>query len=244
MLSKSASKTTVSRLIGRSSAVDPLLPDPLGLGRAPAQNEPHRTSRFGRSRGWEQQEYRCRRCCTLGFRPRIRSARAFQILAQQKLLREYARSQGLTIAREFVDVETAKQTGRVDFGQMLAFLKADPTCRTILVEKTDRLYGNIRDWITVDELDLSVHFVKENAIVSNASRSSEKFMHGIKVLMAKNYVDYQEQLMAEKRRLLETVRSNCSFDRGSLCPTYVKPFDVLTSAVETGDWRVDGTRAP
>src|ERR1019366_5634440 len=30
---------------------------------------------------------------------------------------------------------------------------------------------------------------KENAVVSKASRSSDKFMQGIKVLMAKNYVD-------------------------------------------------------
>ena len=95
----------------------------------------------------------------------------------------------LTIVQEFVDVETAKQAGRAGFGEMLAFLQATPSCRTILVEKTDRLYRNIRDWITVDDLDLTVHFVKENAVVSKASRSSEKFMHGIKVLMAKNYVD-------------------------------------------------------
>src|SRR5258707_3089528 len=72
---------------------------------------------------------------------------------------------------------------------MWAFVKANPSCSTILVEKTDRLYRNIRDWITVDDLDIEVHFVKENAVVSKASRSSEKFMHGIKVLMAKNYVD-------------------------------------------------------
>ncbi|MGN6720326.1 MAG: recombinase family protein, partial [Candidatus Binatia bacterium] len=32
-------------------------------------------------------------------------------------------------------------------------------------------------------------FVKENAVISRDSRSSEKFIHGIKVLMAKNYVD-------------------------------------------------------
>ncbi|MGH7554588.1 MAG: recombinase family protein [Longimicrobiales bacterium] len=95
----------------------------------------------------------------------------------------------MTIVQEFVDVETAKQAGRAGFGQMLDFLRADPSCRTILVEKTDRLYRNIRDWITVDELDLTVHFVKENAVVSKASRSSEKFLHGIKVLMAKQYVD-------------------------------------------------------
>jgi len=113
----------------------------------------------------------------------------FSIPAQLKLLRSYALEHRLTILQEFVDIETAKQAGRGGFGEMLAFLKANPSCRTMLVEKTDRLYRNIRDWITVDDLDLAVHFVKENAVVSKASRSSEKFMHGIKVLMAKNYVD-------------------------------------------------------
>ena len=113
----------------------------------------------------------------------------FSIPAQQRLLRQYAREHGLMIVQEFIDVETAKRTGRTGFGNMLAFLKADPSCRTILVEKTDRLYRNIRDWVTVDELDLEVHFVKENAVVSKASRSSEKFIHGIKVLMAKQYSD-------------------------------------------------------
>ena len=59
----------------------------------------------------------------------------------------------------------------------------------LLVEKTDRLYRNLKDWVTLDELDLEIHFVKENVILSQESRSSEKFMHGIKVLMAKNYID-------------------------------------------------------
>src|SRR5216683_6246718 len=113
----------------------------------------------------------------------------FSIPAQLKLLRQYALEHGLVIMQEFVDVETAKQAGRGRFGEMLAVLQADPSCRTVLVEKTDRLYRNIRDWITVDDLNLSVHFVKEGAIVSKDSRSSDKFMHGIKVLMAKNYVD-------------------------------------------------------
>src|SRR5262245_55435729 len=113
----------------------------------------------------------------------------FSIPAQQKLLREYADAQGFTILKEFIDVETAKQSGRAGFGEMLAFLNANPSCRRILVEKTDRLYRNIKDWITVDDLAIEVHFVKENAIISKESRSSDKFMHGIKVLMAKNYVD-------------------------------------------------------
>jgi len=113
----------------------------------------------------------------------------FSIPAQQKLLRQYASTHALTVLQEFVDVETAKQTGRTGFGAMLTFLKAHADCRIILVEKTDRLYRNIKDWTRVDELGVSLHFVKENTIVSPDSRSSEKFMHGIKVLMAKNYVD-------------------------------------------------------
>ncbi len=59
----------------------------------------------------------------------------------------------------------------------------------MLVEKTDRLYRNLKDWVTVDELDVEMHFPKEGVVLSRESRSSEKFMHGIKVLMAKNYID-------------------------------------------------------
>ena len=113
----------------------------------------------------------------------------YSIPAQLKLLKEYARAQGFTVAQEYVDVETAKQTGRTAFGEMVTYLKAHPAVRVMLVEKTDRLYRNLKDWVTVDELDAEVHFPKEGVVLSRESRSSEKFMHGIKVLMAKNYID-------------------------------------------------------
>ena len=113
----------------------------------------------------------------------------FSIPAQLRLLRQYATSVGLRVEEDYVDVETAKRAGRQSFGTMVAFLKRHPSCRVILVEKTDRLYRNLKDWVTLDELDLEIHFVKENVIVSPSSRSSEKLMHGIKVLMAKNYID-------------------------------------------------------
>ena len=113
----------------------------------------------------------------------------YSIPAQLKLLHAYAETANLTIVREFVDVETSKKAGRAGFNDMVAFLRQSPGCRIILVEKTDRLYRNFKDYVTLDELDLEVHFVKENVVLSRDSRSSEKFMHGIKVLMAKNYVD-------------------------------------------------------
>jgi site-specific DNA recombinase len=113
----------------------------------------------------------------------------FSIPAQLKLLKEYAVANGFAVAQEYVDVETAKQTGRAAFGEMVAYLKAHPSVRVMLVEKTDRLYRNLKDWVTVDELDVEMHFPKEGVVLSRESRSSEKFMHGIKVLMAKNYVE-------------------------------------------------------
>jgi site-specific DNA recombinase len=113
----------------------------------------------------------------------------FSIPAQLKLLKEYAAAQGFTIAQEYVDVETAKQTGRAAFGEMVAYLKTHRAVRVLMVEKTDRLYRNLKDWVTVDELDVEIHFPKEGVVLSRESRSSEKFMHGIKVLMAKNYID-------------------------------------------------------
>ena len=48
---------------------------------------------------------------------------------------------------------------------------------------------------------------------------------------------YETQDPTEQRRLLETVLSNCTFDRGTLCPTYTKPFDLFAQANETGNWR-------
>ncbi len=115
----------------------------------------------------------------------------FSIPAQRKLLQEYASRNGFAVVQEFVDVETAKQTGRVEFGKMVAYIKRKaPRPPAILVEKTDRIYRNLKDWVTLDETaNLEIHLVKEGAVISEGSKSSEKFVHGIKVLMAKNYVD-------------------------------------------------------
>jgi hypothetical protein len=113
----------------------------------------------------------------------------FSIPAQQKLLHSYAANNRLVIVHEYVDIETAKATGRTNFEQMVRYLKMHPNVRTVLVEKTDRLYRNLRDWVTLDELDIEIHLVKEGVVLSRDSKSSEKFVHRIKVLMAKNYID-------------------------------------------------------
>ncbi|MBX3564934.1 MAG: recombinase family protein [Sphingomonas sp.] len=113
----------------------------------------------------------------------------YSIPSQVKLLEDYAALNGLVVVSSHIDVETARKSGRTAFGNMLRHLKRHPEVRIILVEKTDRLYRNLKDWAIIDDLGVEVHFVKENVVMSDGCRSSEKFVHGIKVLMAKAYID-------------------------------------------------------
>jgi len=110
----------------------------------------------------------------------------YSIPAQLKLLREHAGERGFDVVGEFVDVETARRAGRSEFGAMIESLRRrGKSSRTILVEKTDRLYRNFRDYVTIDELGAEIHFVKEGTVISDDSLSDAKFMPGIRLLMAK-----------------------------------------------------------
>jgi DNA invertase Pin-like site-specific DNA recombinase len=114
----------------------------------------------------------------------------FSIPAQKRLLRSYAQQHNISILRVFEDIETAKHAStRAKFIEMLGYLKDNPRCNIVLVEKTDRLYRNIRDYVDLDKLKLEIHFVKENFTFSEHSRSAEKLMHRIKVVFAQNFID-------------------------------------------------------
>jgi hypothetical protein len=45
-----------------------------------------------------------------------------------------------------------------------------------------------------------------------------------------------QQNSHEQARLLRTLVSNCTFDRGTLSVSYVKPFDLLVEGNESGNW--------
>lgn len=52
--------------------------------------------------------------------------------------------------------------------------KKHKSTNIVLVEKTDRLYRNFKDYVTLDEFDnLEIHLVKENTVISENSRSHE-----------------------------------------------------------------------
>ena len=81
----------------------------------------------------------------------------FSIPAQLKLLRQYAADQRFPVLQEYIDVETAKRAGRTGFMAMVSFFRKQIQSRSdadsrriLLVEKTDRLYRNIKDWVILD----------------------------------------------------------------------------------------------
>jgi len=113
----------------------------------------------------------------------------YSIPAQKKLLENYAKANDFKIVKTFEDDETAKNAGRTNFNKMVEYIRESKNVDTVLVEKTDRLYRNFKDYVTIDDLDVTVYLVKENEKIGKDASSHQKFMHGIKVLMAKNYID-------------------------------------------------------
>lgn len=109
--------------------------------------------------------------------------------AQERYIREYANNKGINLVKEFVEKESAKKAGRKVFNEMISFVKKNKNIKHILVEKTDRLCRNLKDYVTVDELGINIHYVKENSIITPKSKSHEKFMQGIRMIIAKNFVD-------------------------------------------------------
>jgi site-specific DNA recombinase len=72
--------------------------------------------------------------------------KGFSILAQTKLLEDYAECHGLNVKHVFKKAETAKKSGREQFNAMLAYLKKSKDTRTILVGKADRLFRNFKKY--------------------------------------------------------------------------------------------------
>jgi len=76
----------------------------------------------------------------------------FSLPAQDKLLNDYALKNNFDSVGSFFEAETAKKAGRKQFNEMLKFLKKNKSVRIILVEKTDRLYRNLKDYVLLDEI--------------------------------------------------------------------------------------------
>jgi site-specific DNA recombinase len=112
--------------------------------------------------------------------------------AQKRVLYGFAKQNTFDVVEEFEEAESSKQAGRGEFNRMIEYVKKY-NIKHIIVEKTDRLQRNFKDYSTIEDLmndfGVTIHLVKEAASLSKDSTSQAKFMYGIRTLMAKNYID-------------------------------------------------------
>jgi len=103
-----------------------------------------------------------------------------------------------------------------------------------LSEKITESYWQRRSEEWEDEL---VNIRSELAAHENANLNY--YQTGVEIIeLAKMaHSMYLSQSRQEQRRLLNTLLSNCTYDRGTLCPTYNKPFDILAKGAEIQSMR-------
>ena len=70
----------------------------------------------------------------------------------------------------------------------------------LIVEKTDRLYRNFRDCVTLEDLDVEIHLPKEGQIISKDAKSQAKLVHGIQVVIARNYIENMKEEVGKGMR--------------------------------------------
>lgn len=106
---------------------------------------------------------------------------------------EYARRQGIEIARTWTIAESAKASDREGFAELIAFARSHLDVQALIFEKADRMTRNYADLVRIYDLvekhGKEAHFFKENFFIGKDSRSSEKLRLDIQVVLARNYVN-------------------------------------------------------
>lgn len=118
----------------------------------------------------------------------------YSLDSQVKLMQGYSDNKNMLVAETFKIAESAsKSEQRRIFKKAMKYIE-DNDIKDLIVEKVDRHVRNFHDavethdWLMADE-ERRVHFVKDSLILHKASRSQEWLNWGIRVVMAKNYID-------------------------------------------------------
>jgi DNA invertase Pin-like site-specific DNA recombinase len=113
----------------------------------------------------------------------------YSIAAQKRLLTDYARNLGITIVEWFIEARSGKPGGdRQEFRRLCAYVKARPTVRIVLCEKTDRWARNLSDAEVVERCNLELHLVREHLVISPTAPTNQHLQHEIGLVIARNFL--------------------------------------------------------
>lgn len=118
----------------------------------------------------------------------------YSLPAQEKLLKEYAEKQNLKVFKVYTIAEKASKSEQRHIFHEMMELVTKQGIKILVFEKVDRAVRNFKDTVLIDDwleedTERKVHFVKDGLVLHKNSRSQEKLNWGMRVVMAKNYID-------------------------------------------------------
>ena len=118
----------------------------------------------------------------------------YSLPAQEKFLGEYGERKNFAVAKIFSISESASGKKQRDtFNEMMEYTRKN-NIKIIICEKVDRFTRNYRDAVMIDDWlekdpERQIHLVKDSLILHKNSLSQEKLNWGMRILIAKNYID-------------------------------------------------------
>lgn len=117
----------------------------------------------------------------------------YSIEAQKHRLHDYCKRKKLEVIKVCEIVESSTRGDRSKFMEMVAFAKRYKEPIAIVADKVDRVQRSFREFPVLDDLiqrgSIELHFNTENYLIHRDSRSTDRTMWSMSVLMAQSYTD-------------------------------------------------------
>lgn len=117
----------------------------------------------------------------------------YSIAAQKRRLLEYCDRRAFDVIEIFEIVESSTRGDRKLFRQMLDFIKKRPHPVALVADKVDRVQRSFQEFPMLDDLiqrgQLELHFNTEGYVITRESKSQDRLMWSIGVVMSQAYVE-------------------------------------------------------
>ncbi|GAG73977.1 unnamed protein product [marine sediment metagenome] len=114
------------------------------------------------------------------------------ISAQKQRLLDYCKKNNLQVIKIFEIIESSTQGERKKFYEMISFVGSSKEKIAIIADAVDRVQRSFKESIILDNLrrkeKIEIHFLRENIILNENSKSFEILMWDFATMGAKSYV--------------------------------------------------------
>lgn len=145
----------------------------------------------------------------------------YSIDAQVARLNDYCKRKNLEIIETYKITESSTRGERVQFYEVIDFVKKHPEPIAIVADTIDRVQRGFTERVVLDDLrkkgKIEIHFYNQNLILNKDSKGHEITQWNIGVLMAESYV----------LSLSDNVKRSLQYKRNNGCWTHDAPIGYI-----------------